>query len=141
MRGRATGIIGGRMRGVAALLLAGVAVGCGGSSGSTTANSTTPAGHVINISGMSFSPLNLQVSPGDTITVHNRDAMPHSVTSEAAPNAFTPGAVAGVSFDTGLFQGDATFVIPASATVGTVIPYYCKSHTSTMATPNGEIDV
>ncbi|HZZ85494.1 MAG TPA: plastocyanin/azurin family copper-binding protein [Anaeromyxobacteraceae bacterium] len=96
---------------------------------------------MITISGLAFSPLKLQVQPGDTVTVQNKDAMQHTVTSEAAPNAFTHSAVAGVSFDTGFFTGTATFTIPASAPVGTVIPYYCRNHTSTMATPTGEIDV
>ncbi|BDG07299.1 cupredoxin domain-containing protein [Anaeromyxobacter paludicola] len=123
--------------------------GCGGSSG-TTANSsptptptpTTAAGRVIGISGMAFSPLQLQVTPGETVTVQNHDPMEHTVTSEATSGAFVPGAVGGVSFDVTVPpNASATFTIPANAAVGTKLPYYCRIHTSTMATPNGEIDV
>ena len=60
------------------------------------------------------------------------DGTEHSVTSQAAAGSFTPGSVAGVSFDTGIFAGMATFTIPASAPVGTVVPYYCRVHTSMM---------
>ncbi len=125
--------------------------GCGGSSGyGTTATSNpsptptpTAAGRVITISGMAFSPVKLQVAPGETVTVEDRDSVPHTVTSETTPGAFTPGAVAGVSFDVSLAGAgaSASFVIPAAAPVGTVIPYYCRVHTSTMATPTGEIEV
>jgi hypothetical protein len=64
------------------------------------------------------------------------------VTSETAPNAFTPGAVGGVSFDTGLFSGgQKSFTIPATAANGTVIPFFCQSHKQLMNTPNGAITV
>jgi hypothetical protein len=56
------------------------------------------------------------------------DSVPHTVTSETNPNAFTPGAVAGVQFNTGPFTGTTTFTIPANAPVGTVIPYFCQIH-------------
>ena len=61
---------------------------------------------------MSFSPLDLAVPPGATVTVVTPD-MEHSVTSEAAPEQYTPGAVAGISFDTGVFIGQKSFTIPA----------------------------
>ncbi len=114
------------------------AMACGGTSGGTTV-----PGYTITISNLSYSPLNLDVPPGRTVNVVNRDGMPHSVTSEAASGAYVPGAVAGVSFDTGNFQGStpATFDIPATAAEGTVIPYYCKTHLGTMNTPNGTITV
>lgn len=121
------------------IALAAVAMfaGCGGSSSS----SSLPPGYYIAISGMAFSPLNLEAPPGATVTVINRDPEGHSVTSQSAPSMFTPGAVAGVSFDTGIFTGTASFTIPSTAAEGTVIPYYCKSHKAAMATPNGSVTV
>jgi plastocyanin len=128
------------------------AAGCGGGSSygggtvtstgnGTPAGGTTAAGFVITIAGLRFSPVNLAVPPGTTVTVINDDSMLHSVTSEATAGSFTKGSVAGVSFDTGEFTGQRTFTIPATATAGTVIPYYCVVHTSTMATPNGTITI
>lgn len=115
-----------------------LAAGCGGSSSTST---NLPPGYYITISGLAFSPLDLSVPPGATVTVINRDGMDHSVTSEAAPSAFTPGAVAGVSFDTGLFLGQKSFTIPSSAAEGTVIHYFCRSHLGAMATPNGTVTI
>ena len=110
-----------------------------GSSGG--GSSTTASGFFVTISGMAFSPLELAVPPGATVTVLNRDAMAHSVTSEAVAGEFKPGAVSGVSFDTKPFTGTATFTVPANAQDGTVIPYYCSTHLGTMATPNGTIRI
>lgn len=117
---------------------------CGGSSSSSSAPAPAPAAPAeptITISGMAFSPLDLHVPAGATVTVVNRDGILHSVTSEAAPNAFTPGPVGGIAFDTGQFTGQRTFSIPANAATGTVVPYYCTSHLSMMATPNGTITI
>ncbi len=136
---------------MAALAAAAVAsmAGCGGGSsygGGTVATTGTDggtgaAGYVITISNLRFSPLNLAVPPGATVTVVNQDGMGHSVTSEATPGSFTRGSVGGVSFDTGEFTGQKTFTVPSSAAAGTVVPYYCIVHTSTMATPNGTITI
>ncbi len=134
------------------MLAAGAAVAlasCGSSSGSSSGTSGTSGGGVtsgapgftITIQGMAFSPLELSVPPGQTVTVVNMDAVPHSVTSEATPGAYTPGAVGGVQFDTGVFTGQRTFTIPANAPNGTVIPYYCMVHRGAMATPNGTIKI
>jgi len=73
--------------------------------------------------------------------VVNDDGMPHSVTSEATQNAFTPGSVSGISFDTGAFTGSRTFSIPSNAASGTVIPFFCTVHRGTMNTPNGSITI
>jgi len=120
--------------------IAALAVGCGGSS---TPGTTLPPGYYITISGMAFRPLNLDVPPGATVTVLNRDtSMLHSVTSQAAAGAYVPGGVGGVSFDTGAIPaGQATFTVPAAAAEGTVVPYYCSTHGSMMVTPNGTITV
>lgn len=119
-------------------LAMGVLAGCGGSSSSS---SSSAPGFYITISNMTFSPATLAVPPGGTVTVINKDAVPHSVTSEASASAFTPGAVAGVSFDTGAFDGQKSFTLPTSAPNGTKIPFYCTVHAATMTPPNGTITV
>lgn len=113
--------------------LAVLAAGCGsGSSGN-------PAGYYVSISGMSFSPLNLDAPPGATVTVINNDSMAHSVTSEAAPDTFIPGGA--IPFDTTPFTGRASFMLPASAPAGTVLNYFCTVHKGTMVTRNGTITI
>ena len=114
--------------------------GSSGGGGGSSAMGGSP-GFYIAIRGMAFSPIPLAAPPGATVTVVNQDAMDHSVTSEAASGTFTPGAVGGVQFDTGPFTGQHTFVIPADAVDGTVVPYYCTVHKGAMATPNGSIRV
>jgi plastocyanin len=128
------------------LVLAGVAAcgggGYGGGGTTTPSGTAAPSGFVITIAGLRYSPAELSVPPGATITVVNNDGMAHSVTSEATRGAFVRGGVAGVSFDTGEFSsGQKTIQIPATATAGTVVPFYCSTHLATMATPNGAITV
>lgn len=128
------------------LALGGVALAllsCGGSSSGSGGGGVTGGapGFYITIHGMAFSPAQLSVPPGATVTVVNQDAMPHSVTSEAAAGQFTPGAVGGVQFDTGAFTGQMTFPVPANAPNGTVIPYYCTVHKGAMATPTATIKI
>ena len=118
-------------------LTASVAVGCGGSNSST---SSTP-GFFITISNLSFSPLNLRAPPGATVTVINNDSMAHQVVSEATSGSFVPGAVAGISFDTGAFTGQKSFTLPSGAANGTLVPYFCNIHKNTRATPNGQITI
>jgi plastocyanin len=97
----------------------------------TDAGTTTVS---ISISSFTFIPLHVTVAAGGSIAVHNADPFAHTVTSQATVDAFTPGAVAGISFDTGNIagSGDATITIPANAAHGTVIPFYCKVHGSMM---------
>jgi len=126
---------------VLAGVLSAALAGCGSDGGSTSSGGGG-GGFTITIQNMAFSPVRLAVPPGATVTVNNMDAgTPHSVTSQAADGAFTPGAVGGVQFDTGAFTGTRTFTIPANAPAGTVIPYYCTVHTGSMATPNGAIEI
>jgi plastocyanin len=132
------------MRAVKTMVAAVAAVALAACGGSSSSSSSRPgaAGFYIQIRGLAFAPLNLRVPAGATVTVLNDDGMAHSVTSQSAPNAFTPGAVDGVSFDTGAFtSGSRTFTIPPGTREGTAIPYYCTTHGSTMATPNGTITV
>ncbi len=129
-----------------AAIAAGLVVACGGGGGTSTPTPTPtpaptptnpqPTGFFITISGMRFSPQNLDVPPGATVTVINQDSSsigPHSATSESQQRSFTSGAVAGISFDTKPFTGQTTFTIPSTAAEGTVVPYFCTVHTSTMA--------
>jgi plastocyanin len=110
-------------------LLAFLSMHCGGASAPNT----------ITISSYAFSPANLTVSSGTTVTVRNEDSVQHSVTSEAALNAVTPGAVSGIQFDTGPFAGTATFTISSGASSGTIIPYFCTVHGSMMG--NGTLTI
>jgi plastocyanin len=137
------------MRGITKSSLAAVAaiaLACGGSS-NTSSPGAAPApapqgpGFFITISNSTFSPSTLRVPPGGTVTVVNTDATLHSVTSESSMNAFTPGAVSGVQFDTGAFSGTMSFTLPMSAPSGTVVPFYCTVHLQTMSPPNGSITI
>jgi plastocyanin len=115
--------------------------GAGGAGGAdagidaSTDSSTAAAAQPITIQSFMFMPANLNVAAGATVTVNNLDSVPHSVTSQAAPGLFVPGAVQGVSFDTGIIPagGSATFTVPATAPSGTVVPYFCRVHLSGMA--------
>ena len=95
--------------------IGGAVGGLGGATGTGGAGAVDAGGDVhgdgavaaaaspqIAIANMTFSPAILIVHPGATVTVHNNDTMVHTVTSESVLNNFTAGAVAGVSFDTGL---------------------------------------
>jgi plastocyanin len=124
---------------VALVTALGLITACGDS---TPAAATLPPGYYITISNLTYSPLDLVAPAGATITVLNRDTMTHSVTQQAAPGTFTPGTPGGgTPFDTGLFTGTKTFTLPTGLVEGTVLSYYCTSHTSTMATPNGTITI
>lgn len=118
---------------------------CGGSSSGSGGGggvSTGSPGFFIVIQGMAFSPSELAVPPGATVTVMNKDATLHSVTSASSPGDFNPGSVGGVQFDTGPFiGGQATFTVPANAANGTVVPYYCTVHKADMVPPNATIRV
>ena len=58
----------------------------------------------------------------------------HSLTSTSEEGSVTPGAANGVAFDTQPFQGSASFTVPASAPVGTVVPYFWTVQGSVMGT-------
>lgn len=120
-----------------ALVAAGLLIAaCGGDDdddGGPSPAPSPPSEAVLTIQNLTFSPANLAVRPGQTVRVRNLDAMTHSVTSQTEPNTFVPGAVAGVSFDTGNFTGETTFVLSPSAPVGTLISYFCRTHPGSMA--------
>jgi plastocyanin len=113
-----------------------------GTPDSGTPDSGTPTA-TLSIAGFAFSPADFTVDPGTVITVANDDSVAHTVTSETADNSFSPGAVSGISFNTGSIApgGSATITIPSDATSGAVVPYYCQIHTSGMSPANGHITI
>ena len=95
---------------------------------------STPPDPVLTISGYAYSPSNLAVAPGATVTVINRNTDAHSVTSTSSPTSFAPATVNGVFLDTGAFQGTRRLIIPRTARPGMVIPFFCTEHGRMMGT-------
>lgn len=110
-------------------LRAGLAVGvlalgaCGGSSDSdetttsgdaATSGDTAASGDTIVIENFKFSPTPLSAKAGATITVENKDGVPHTLTADDK------------SVDTGNIEGKASgsVVVPQSGTVA----YHCEVH-------------
>jgi plastocyanin len=130
---------GDRLSGIRAALLVSVAtlvLACGDEAPSAG----PPAGSVLTIRNYEFLPHTLVVAAGAAVLVRNEDPFEHSVTSETAPGLYAPGAVQGISFDTGPFTGTRTIAIPASAAPGTVIPFFCTVHGAALAN-QGELVV
>ena len=111
---------------------------CGGSS-----SSALPPGYYIIVADMAFPTATLEAPAGATITVVNQSSMGHTVAQEAARDDFTLGAPAGTTpFDTGLFAaGTRTFSLPTGLADGTVLYYYCRTHTSLMVPSTGTITI
>jgi len=91
-------------------------ISCGKSGSGYGTNNNMPAasGNTVSIVNMSFSPANLSVSAGTTVTWTNNDAMTHTVTSD------------GGIFDSGNLAGGKAYS-RAFATAGT-FPYHCTIH-------------
>ena len=100
----------------------------------------SPAVEMVTILNYTYAPRRIAVWAGGAVLIRNYDAVRHTVTSEAAAGSHLPGAVNGVSFDTGPFLGDRVITIPAGAPVGTVVPYYCQLHGGAML-DEGEIEI
>ncbi|ACU72852.1 blue (type 1) copper domain protein [Catenulispora acidiphila DSM 44928] len=85
----------------------------------TTAPSQAPttAAQIV-IDNFAFSPANLTVHPGQSITVVNHDSTTHTLT-----------AGSGGAFDTGAINPGKSATITAPATAGTY-PYVCSIHAS-----------
>lgn len=77
------------------------------------------AGTQITISKFLYSPVNLQVKPGATVTVVNQDSVAHTVTAESGSG--------GAAFDTGTINGNASGTFTAPTTPGTY-RYICIFH-------------
>jgi plastocyanin len=112
-----------------------------GGAGGTVDSGVSPTAALVTIQSFMYAPLNFTVAPGASVNVQNADSVPHSLTSESAVGNFALGAVNGVTFDTGIIPagGTASFTIPLTASPGTVIPFFCKVHTSMM--PQGTITI
>jgi len=109
--------------------------GSNGAPNNPTNNDTADAGpDTIVIQDFVYLPANLVAAPGTTLKVLNRDLEAHSVTSESKLGNFVLGAVGSIEFDTGVIApgGSGTFSVPSNASVGTVIPYFCTVHKSSM---------
>ena len=113
---------------------------CGGSS---STGSNLPPGYYILISGLAFPAATLRVPAGATVHVVNQSTMAHTVTEEAAAGDFTLGGPAGVTpFNVASPAGSTTtFTVPTGLADGTVLHYFCQTHTSTMSPANGSITV
>jgi len=109
--------------------------GSNGAPNNHTNDDTADAGpNTIVIQDFVYLPSNLVAAPGTTLKVLNRDLEAHSVTSESKVGNFALGAVGSIEFDTGVIEpgGSGTFSVPSEASVGTVIPYFCTVHKSSM---------
>jgi plastocyanin len=110
-----------RRTAIAASCLLLTAAGCSSTSSTTPppATTTTPATNTdtIVIQGFAFHPASLNVAPGTTVTVINKDTTTHTVTSSTNPKAF----------DTGNIAPGATTTFHAPATAGTYA-YICEIH-------------
>ena len=93
-----------------------VLTSCGKSGSGYGSNNTPPPanGNTVSMVNMSFSPSNLTVTAGTTVTWTNNDAMDHTVTSD------------GGLFDSGNIGAGAKYSKQFS-TVGT-FPYHCIIH-------------
>ncbi len=108
-------------------LLAGCSSGNGSSSssGSTPtpvgtgakASASTATGGMITIQNFSFSPANLSVAAGTTVTVTNKDSVTHTVTAGDSPK----------SFDTGNVPAGSTTTFKAPTKAGSYA-YTCTIH-------------
>ena len=102
--------------------------------GATSLDAAKPGPYTITIEDFAYVPANLDMPAGEMLWVVNKDIEPHSVTSESKPGDFKLGAVNGVQFDSGPVSPDASasITMPATATPGTVVPYFCTVHKSSM---------
>ncbi|MBS2539946.1 cupredoxin domain-containing protein, partial [Catenulispora sp. NF23] len=78
---------------------------------------TTAAAAQITIDNFAFSPANLTVHPGQSVTVVNHDSVTHTLTA------------AGGKFDTGDINPGKSATFTAPATPGSY-PYVCSIHAS-----------
>jgi plastocyanin len=107
------------------LISAIVVVSCGKSNSYSSGNNNTPPPptNTVSIVNMSFSPANLTVKAGSTVTWTNNDNMDHTVTSDNG------------SFDSGHITMGSKYS-KVFATTGS-FPYHCTIH----ATMKGTITV
>lgn len=101
------------------------ATGTGGGGAGTASAAASPTGsasgaaggNAITIQNFAFSPADLSVAAGATVTVANKDSVTHTVTAGDSPK----------SFDTGNIAAGATTAFKAPAKAGTYA-YSCTIH-------------
>ena len=71
-----------------------------------------------------FDPNPLSAKKGDTITVTNKDTLPHTVTSGTGPS--DPNSAK--SFDTSIIEAGATADISTASLAPGDFPFYCTVH-------------
>jgi plastocyanin len=71
-----------------------------------------------------FDPNPLSAKKGDTITVTNKDTVPHTVTSGTGPS----DPKSGKSFDTSIIEAGATADISTASLAAGDYPYHCTVH-------------
>ena len=89
---------------------------------SSMPSSTPAAAAQIVIDNFAFSPMNLTVQPGQTVTVVNHDSVTHTLT-----------ATSGNAFDTGAITPGKSVTFKAPATAGSY-PYVCTIHAQMQGT-------
>lgn len=92
-----------------------VLTGCGSSSGSKTTAKAPAAANTIIVKNFAFTPKNLTVKPGATVTVKNQDSVTHTVTA------------AGKAFDSGDVTSSKTMTFTAPGQPGTY-SFICSIH-------------
>ncbi len=97
---------------------------CGAGATSDLNPVTTP--YLITVRNYQFIPAALAAPPGATVLVRNDDDYPHWLMSAAAPGQYVEAAVGGVDLNLYLpARSEQPFQLPATAVVGTVVPYFC----------------
>lgn len=95
--------------------------GSGTTSGAASggASAAPVEGTQIVINKFLYSPVNLKVKPGATVTVMNQDPVAHTVTAQSGAG--------GIAFDSGTINANASGTFTAPTTPGTY-PYICIFH-------------
>lgn len=104
---------------MAALVIAGAAA-CT----SPSARTTNHTNYMVEMRGMQYSPAEIMVAPGDTITWINRDIVPHTATS--ASTSASTSAAAGEGWDSGLIAADSSYLLVVGE--GDFGEYKCMFH-------------
>ncbi|WP_328329228.1 MULTISPECIES: cupredoxin domain-containing protein [unclassified Streptomyces] len=106
----------------AALCMLTAVTGCSDSGSKSSSTSTTPTaaasgkGNQITIQSFAFTPADLTVAPGTTITVTNKDSTLHTLTATGKK-----------AFDTGDIAAGKTVTFKAPSAKGKY-PYFCTIH-------------
>lgn len=104
--------------------LAAALLACGAGATSDLSVPSTP--YVITVRNYQFIPADLAAPPGATVLVRNDDDYDHWLMSAAAPGQYVEAAVGGVDLNLYLpARREQPFQLPATAVVGTVVPYFC----------------